>query len=668
MEEKGKGISLRRKRTKRPPISAPRPVAPASQAAPRNAAGNPPLDTPRERPQLGGQTSDFVKRRYSTRFTNLPQDYRAGAPSVPNIPNKFAGHQPLGHEGQPGHSDEISVDLNALRDPHLEPEQYVAKLLSNASEQEIRDYQLNLRKTKNRASTDLQQNVYQNRTQFIKISKEAEKLKSEMRSLRSLMSDLTNALGQATTTTNTDLPGTRARKQANRSSVANLEGLWNTQLQGLWKNVEGSQKFLPAIPGRHVVRDSRYWVELNVATWKPRRAVNIFLLNDHLLVASRKQKRVDQVLNGDSQQMQSVVPTLVAERCWPLQDIAISDLSSGFGTTGTNQLKMENVAHGINIRVGQEHLTYRNEKPDGSEKINFLLDFRKTVDELRRNLSSETGEIDKARNSINYFASRDPTLSRQNGLLNNLASNASNDRSNVLIEVDGKQQNLRWLENQIDDLDIEISLQRSEVSVAMVEKLRKLAKGLKGNAIAQDLVTLKIDERASKLAGLITRQLVDTHSFLNATQTHVGRLVRLGCQDRAREAYLEARTHVIVKRARQCVFEGDLHQYIFQISFVYFTMIKNTVNIYQACFPPLLMSACVKWAKEHLDAFKEILARQLSGFEPGSTVWVECMNRAKEHATLMTEVGLDFKDLIGTTVSAPNNQTAEKTPVGLGLQ
>ncbi len=426
----------------------------------------------------------------------------------------------------------------------------VAKLLSNASEQEIGDYQLNLRKTKNRASTDLQQNVYQNRTQFIKISKEAEKLKSEMRSLRSLMSDLTNALGQATTTVNSDLPGTRARKQANRSSVANLEGLWNTQLQGLWKNVEGSQKFLPAISGRHVVRDSRYWVELNVATWKPRRHVNIFLLNDHLLVASRKQRRTDQVLNGASQQAHVTTPTLVAVHCWPLQDIEISDLSSGLGPAGANEVKRENVAHGINIRVGQEYFTYRNDKPDGSEKTNLLLDFRRTVDELRRNLSSEAGETNRARNSINYFASRDPGLSRENGLIDSLSGNATYDKPNVLFEVDGKQQNFRWLENQIDDLDIEISLQRFEGSVAMVEKLRKLAKELKGNAIAQDLITLKIDERASRLAGLITRQLMDTHSFFNATQTHVGRLVRLGFQDRAREAYLEARTSVVAKRAR----------------------------------------------------------------------------------------------------------------------
>lgn len=72
----------------------------------------------------------------------------------------------------------------------------VASLLANASEEDIRKYQESLRKVKNRTSTDLQQNVYQNRTQFIKISKEAEKLKDEMRTLRTLMAELTTALGQ----------------------------------------------------------------------------------------------------------------------------------------------------------------------------------------------------------------------------------------------------------------------------------------------------------------------------------------------------------------------------------------------------------------------------------------------------------------------------------------
>lgn len=128
---------------------------------------------------------------------------------------------------------------------------------------------------------------------------------------------------------------------------------------------------------------------------------------------------------------------------------------------------------------------------------------------------------------------------------------------------------------------------------------------------------------------------------------NVAWLVRLGFDDRARESFLKARSETITKRARQCIFEGDLRDYIFQVSFVYFTIMKNTVSIYQQCFPPPMMSACVKWAKEQLDGFNVILARQLSSIQRGSQTWNECMDQAREHAMLVDEVGLDFKGLVG---------------------
>lgn len=85
---------------------------------------------------------------------------------------------------------------------------------------------------------------------------------------------------------------------------------------------------------------------------------------------------------------------------------------------------------------------------------------------------------------------------------------------------------------------------------------------------------------------------------------------------------------------------------------------------FQACFPPLMMSACVKWAKEQVDAFNEILARQLSSIEQDGPVWIACMNQAKDHANMLSEVGLDFRSMIG--------HDAEKAgfsqgPIGLGL-
>lgn len=79
-----------------------------------------------------------------------------------------------------------------------------------------------------------------------------------------------------------------------------------------------------------------------------------------------------------------------------------------------------------------------------------------------------------------------------------------------------------------------------------------------------------------------------------------------------------------------------------------------------------MMSACVKWAKEEVDTFNAILSRQLSSTEEGGKVWTQCMDQAKEHANMLYEVGLDFRNLVGQNVKVVTNGTSSD-PVGLGL-
>ena len=388
--------------------------------------------------------------------------------------------------------------------------QDVKSILSEASDQDLREYQATLHKIKNRTSSDLQQNVYQNRTQFIKISKEAEKLKGEMRTLRGLMSELASSLSQTSVGNSVLEPRlaqeegvSRARKQANRSSLANLEAMWTVQLHALWKNVEGSQKFLPAIPGRHVIHESGYWVELDAATWKVRRPAHIFLLNDHLLVATKKKKRMDPNASVNGNDLQKASTKLVADNCWPLQDIDMIDITS----SGEQKV----MSSAISIRHGLESFTYRFDKPSNSEKADLLLAFRRAADELRKILRIDTEETKtRGQGTTEYFAARDPALSKKPNLTQII--NSTKDRSEMLIEVDGKHQNLRWVEGQIDEFDGEIALQQFEEAVRQVEKLRRLARGLKNNAIAQELITVKVDERTKKLAGIH-----DTLTFLPPT-------------------------------------------------------------------------------------------------------------------------------------------------------
>ena len=308
--------------------------------------------------------------------------------------------------------------------------------------------------------------------------------------------------------------------------------------QALYKNVEGSQKFLPSSSGRHVIQNAGPWIELDNATYKSRRAMQIFLLNDHLLIASRKKRKMD----APGAEMRGPMSKLVADRCWPLLDIEIVDMAGSSESSSTRG----KLADAIMVRgLGQDSFIYRTEKSGDPEKGTLLLNVRKAVEELRKSLQSEMEANNKAKETINYFASRDPGLLQKTELLETLS-----DIKDMLIEVDGKQQNLRWVEGQMDELDIDIALQNFEPAVARVEKMKGLARGLRNNAVAQDFINFKVEERCGRLAGLITRELESRHNERTKMKRNVGWLTKLGFEDGAREAYLAARSDTIQKRSR----------------------------------------------------------------------------------------------------------------------
>jgi len=111
------------------------------------------------------------------------------------------------------------------------------------------------------------------------------------------------------------------RRRAQRSSVADLRVLYASQLQELHSTIEGSSKFVPTIPGRHIVCQVPDIYSLNPATYKVENAVHLVLLDDALLVSKRRRRR-----NGERGR-------LVAERCWMLGEVVIVDVKDTSGTT-----------------------------------------------------------------------------------------------------------------------------------------------------------------------------------------------------------------------------------------------------------------------------------------------------------------------------------------------
>lgn len=361
------------------------------------------------------------------------------------------------------------------------------------------------------------------------------------------MSDLTATLGQTSVggagAFGSDMVSSRRN---NRSSVANLEALWGTQLQTLWKRVEGSQKYLPAVPGRHVVYESGRWVELNAATWKPRRRVHLIFLNDHLLIATDKKR-----LEGATKEKSAGSSQLVAIRCFPLQDVQIADLSPVAGVDGKSAMSAVS-KNAINLRVGAESFTFATGSSEASEKSSLLTIFRKTAEDLRKTLELESQTTSQQESTSNILKRLSTPALGASSLLGGLADGLSGLQAReVLVDVDGSPRSTTWLQAQLDDLDIDIALQRFEKAVACLEHLRKIGKGgIKGYPALQVYVLEELNTRAGTLAAIILRNLADTNSWMNATKQNVGWLTRLGFEDRARETYLQAKSAVIKRRIR----------------------------------------------------------------------------------------------------------------------
>ena len=122
------------------------------------------------------------------------------------------------------------------------------------------------------------------------------------------------------------------RRRTQRNSVADLQTVYKQQLTTLWSTVEGSQKYLPLVPGRHLVFETHEFIELNAATYKAKQNVSMFLLNDLLLIADRR--RIKSTHGDDRERTRG---RMVAEKCWVLADLVVVDVKDSGGKSITHE-------------------------------------------------------------------------------------------------------------------------------------------------------------------------------------------------------------------------------------------------------------------------------------------------------------------------------------------
>lgn len=115
------------------------------------------------------------------------------------------------------------------------------------------------------------------------------------------------------------------RRRAARSSVVDLRILYASQMQTLHSQISGSAKFAPATPGRHVVAEMDGIWELNAATYKVISMVRFVILDDAVLIARRRRGGGTVAPTAGTSNAAETAGKLVAERCWPLNEMLVLD-------------------------------------------------------------------------------------------------------------------------------------------------------------------------------------------------------------------------------------------------------------------------------------------------------------------------------------------------------
>ncbi|KAL7414262.1 hypothetical protein BDY24DRAFT_414477 [Mrakia frigida] len=718
-------------RTRRPSAAAP--AQPSSSKLRKSSLAVPLPDGKQPKDRKSRIVSDKIKKRLSMRYNDdVPS---ASAPAVPSLPAGLAGgrrrpsavgsQQQQQQQQQPWREGEYSserkdgasgaivrkdpgtLDMGVLGKEGYDPEAYIKTKLAGATNEEIKAFAAALEASKAATSTDLQRNVFKNYAEFVVISKEIATLENDMLELKDLLGEWK---GVPEALVGLEDPSLGARKPdssslshstssaSRRSSILDLQTLYRTQITTLWSSVSGSQKFVPLIPGRHVVAEASTFVELNPATYKVKGPVRIFVLDDLVLVASIRKNRLGGSISGrggggggeeggegggGASRNGSVSSrsgknggeeggsgsggggTLVAERCWVLTEVTVVDAKDSGDLTNA-----------VKIRRGKETSIFRTERNE--DKRALLASFRQVAEALANKKRNQIEKEQERRRSmwqgeVPAGLSAPPPMPSGGGPggFNNMPGSRSSfvdlgGFGGVMsgggvggaggMGGDAQGRNLRWIDDFGDELAVSVAIRDWNESVSLVEKAKTRLQPLllsdppTALLLRQKLLPLQTSLLAS-LCYELSSPTLRKHSLAHL----VSLFYRLDQPDLAQTTFLKARSEVLRKRVRTIKFEGDISLYVNELAVVSFMGVKHTSDWYLPAFKESGMaSGLVTWAKEQIEIFAGMFRRQVYGSDVDPSVVEEALEATRiQSKKLLYDIGLDLTFLLRSLLSDP---------------
>lgn len=646
------------------------------------------LGVPNHLPSVGiknkQKIGDLVKKRLSSRVH--PKDVYSSSEGVPSLPGNAAElineasngdmaaakpgirdsaiYQPETYDTRP---QKGTVDKNVLIRKDFDPKSYISEQLSSSTDVEISDFADKLTSLQVALIADRKDAMYNNYKTFLAVGSEISTLGSALDVLRNLLSDLHLAttamkddseqvLASLDSKSTSSLATENQVNLKRRNSMLMLENMWAQELASLFRHVEGAQKYLPAIPGRHVIRESGAWYQLNAATWRSLQPVHIFLLNDHLLIATKKRSK-----HGDNSL--SVQPTrvLIADQCWSLQDIEVVDLSP---KPKDRYIDPKDPTVGaLCVRTGSLNFVYRTEKLEAHRMI--LTEFNKARAELKK-LKDSSGSL-----HLNQSSNHSSSVAKRNSL-----------RSRSL-DLTGRNRNLREVEDLVNDLEVKIAYQQFAQAVDLIEENLKalnregaddnrpsspriLAEKIvlinaepkddhTNDTLASQLLKLKLEVKVQELIDFLLRDLSQEYLSKGKIKEQVQLLIRLKADEKAKKALLDSRHKLIRKRIKQVEFQEDIASYMSQVAAIHFRMVRSTVEIYNSCFTTVENSRIVEWVKSEIESYVVMFARQLCNIDRSAPVYQACVEVTKQESKILEDVGMNLSFMLSFMFETPKN-------------
>ena len=405
------------------------------------------------------------------------------------------------------------------------------------------------------------------------------------------------------------------------------------ELQSLFKHVEGASKFIQSVSGRHVLAESGRWFELNIGNWKATKAIHIFVLNDLVLIATKKSN------SGNSKSKSR----LQAVHCWSLHDLQLQIINQG------QQNDQEEKAYIIKLTAKSLSYVYQTDRYDHFLKIteaynkgkNELLQKDRLYDiksiqgddletdeekkQLRESLRN-SGIVDEDGFSGSHKRRSGTHRHSADVLLQDISARVHSRNRSHDFSANGKFSNfnardkgqffneLKRVEDRLDEVDVEIAHNKYNEAVGLINYIESKSNVVEGIItktpgkdqetitaldelkLLMDVIKLKISNRKLEVQRSLSFNL--QHNISRLTTAELGEMLEyfysFGVLDKGIATFLQAVSTNLSNTVAKLVVnvqgstKTDVGNYLSNLVIINVAVMKKAIQTYKLCISPIL--------------------------------------------------------------------------------